>query len=196
MKKRPQKLLIIGPDPFISQSSPDHSPRPRIDFSYYEISGPDICYLICATVDCPGFLETDVTKKKWTLDMLAVSHSSNNTIFCLHGFVSLKKPRKWRTACTYEVWILIFTSAQFFKSVYIIVTFLLETGKYSGNFLEITFQFSWCVAFEAILHWRFICFKVYMICIQFWPCITLDINVDKGPFSMFPMSNLPSEFAP
>ena len=44
----PQKLLIIGPDPFISHSSPDHSPQPRIDFSYYEISGPDICSLICA----------------------------------------------------------------------------------------------------------------------------------------------------
>ena len=46
-KNGPQKLLIIGPDPFISQSSPDHSPQPRIDFSYYEISGPDICSLIC-----------------------------------------------------------------------------------------------------------------------------------------------------
>ena len=47
LKNEPQKLLIIGPDPFISQSSPDqdHSPQPRIDFSYYEISGPDICSL-------------------------------------------------------------------------------------------------------------------------------------------------------
>ena len=51
-KNGPQKLLIIGPDPFISQSSPDHSPQPRIDFSYYEISGPDICSLIC------GFLSS------------------------------------------------------------------------------------------------------------------------------------------
>ena len=40
-------MLIIGPDPFISQSSPDHSPLPRIDFSCYEILGPDICSLIC-----------------------------------------------------------------------------------------------------------------------------------------------------
>ena len=40
-------MLIIGPDAFISQSSRDHSPLPRIDFSYYEISGPDICSLIC-----------------------------------------------------------------------------------------------------------------------------------------------------
>ena len=40
-------MLIIGPNPFISQSSPDHSPQHRIDFSYYEISGPDICSLIC-----------------------------------------------------------------------------------------------------------------------------------------------------
>ena len=50
-KNGAQKLLIIGPDPFISQSSPaqttDHSPQPRIDFSYYEISGPDIFSLIC-----------------------------------------------------------------------------------------------------------------------------------------------------
>ena len=48
-KNWPQKLLIIGPDPFISQSSPEHSPQPRIDFSYYEISGPDICSLICGS---------------------------------------------------------------------------------------------------------------------------------------------------
>ena len=47
LRNGPQKLLIIGPDPFISQSSPYHSPQPRIDFSYYEISGPDICSLIC-----------------------------------------------------------------------------------------------------------------------------------------------------
>jgi hypothetical protein len=47
LKNWPQKLLIISPDPFISQSSPDHSPQPRIDFSYHEISGPDICFLIC-----------------------------------------------------------------------------------------------------------------------------------------------------
>jgi hypothetical protein len=47
LKNRPKKLLIIGPNPYISQSSPDHSPQPRIDFSYYEISGPDICSLIC-----------------------------------------------------------------------------------------------------------------------------------------------------
>ena len=47
LKNWPQKLLIISPNPFISQSSPDHSPQPRIDFSYYKISGPDICSLIC-----------------------------------------------------------------------------------------------------------------------------------------------------
>ena len=46
-KNGPQKLLIINPDHFISQYSPDHSPQPRIDFSYFEISGTDICSLIC-----------------------------------------------------------------------------------------------------------------------------------------------------
>ena len=34
-KNGPQKLLIISPDPFIS---------------YYEISGPDICSLICVSI--------------------------------------------------------------------------------------------------------------------------------------------------
>ena len=33
-------MLIIGPDPYISQSSPNHSPQPRTVFSYYEMSGP------------------------------------------------------------------------------------------------------------------------------------------------------------
>ena len=46
-KSGPQKLLIIGPKPSISQSSPDHSQQPRIEFSYNEISVPDICSLIC-----------------------------------------------------------------------------------------------------------------------------------------------------
>ena len=49
-KNGPQKLLIIGPDPFIPQSSPGHSPQPKIDSPYHEISGPDICSLICGTV--------------------------------------------------------------------------------------------------------------------------------------------------
>ena len=47
LKSGPRKLLIIGPNPFISQSIPDHRPKPRIDFSYHEILGPDISSLIC-----------------------------------------------------------------------------------------------------------------------------------------------------
>ena len=34
--------------------------------------------------------------------VLVLNHSSNNTVFCLHGFVSLKKQRKWMSACTFE----------------------------------------------------------------------------------------------
>jgi hypothetical protein len=34
LKKWPQKLLIIGTNPFISKPSPNHNPQPRIDFSY------------------------------------------------------------------------------------------------------------------------------------------------------------------
>ena len=47
VKKRASKVAHNQPNPFFSQSSPNHSPQPRIDFSYYEISGPDICSLIC-----------------------------------------------------------------------------------------------------------------------------------------------------
>ena len=52
IKNWPQRLLIISLDPYISKSSPEHSPKPRIDFSYYEISGPDICSLICEINTC------------------------------------------------------------------------------------------------------------------------------------------------
>ena len=48
-KNHPKKLLRIGPDPFFPRSSPGISPQPKIDFLYYEISGPDICSLICAS---------------------------------------------------------------------------------------------------------------------------------------------------
>ena len=48
MKKRALKVAHNRPNPFFSQSSPDHSPQPRMDFSYYEISEPDICSLICS----------------------------------------------------------------------------------------------------------------------------------------------------
>ena len=40
-----KNLLRIGQDPFFPQSSPGISPQPKIDFPYYEISGPDICEL-------------------------------------------------------------------------------------------------------------------------------------------------------
>ena len=46
-KNHPKTLLIIGQNPFIPQSSPGHSPQPKIDFPYYEISGPNMCSLIC-----------------------------------------------------------------------------------------------------------------------------------------------------
>ena len=47
VKKQASKVAHNRPNPFFSQSSLDLSPQPRIDFSYYEILGPDICSLIC-----------------------------------------------------------------------------------------------------------------------------------------------------
>ena len=50
-KKHPKKLLRIGPDHFFPLTSQGHSPQPKIDFPYHEISGLDICSLICV-LDC------------------------------------------------------------------------------------------------------------------------------------------------
>ena len=41
------KFLVLKKPVLFQFSSPDHSLQPRIDLSYYEISGPDICSLIC-----------------------------------------------------------------------------------------------------------------------------------------------------
>ena len=48
-KKPPSKIAHNWPRPFYFtvQPIPDHSPHPRIDFSYHEISEQDICTLIC-----------------------------------------------------------------------------------------------------------------------------------------------------
>ena len=55
LKNGPQKLLIIDPNLFFSQSSPAHSPHPRIDFSYYKYVPRHICLLICEMM--PLFLK-------------------------------------------------------------------------------------------------------------------------------------------
>ena len=47
LKNGSQKLLIISPNLF-PQSSPDHSPQPRIDISYYKHVPRLIRLLICA----------------------------------------------------------------------------------------------------------------------------------------------------
>ena len=46
-KKWTSKVAHNRPGPFFPQTSPSHSPQPQIDFPYHEISGPDICSLIC-----------------------------------------------------------------------------------------------------------------------------------------------------
>ena len=47
VKKRASKVAHNRPRPFFPLSSPGHSPQPKIDSPYHEISGPDICSLIC-----------------------------------------------------------------------------------------------------------------------------------------------------
>ena len=45
-KNRPKKLLIIGPDPFLRQSSPGHSPQPRSSFPFYKKSNATLSLLL------------------------------------------------------------------------------------------------------------------------------------------------------
>ena len=45
-KNRPKKLLIIGPDPFLRQSSPGHSPQPRSSFPFYKKSNAILSLLL------------------------------------------------------------------------------------------------------------------------------------------------------
>ena len=58
MKKRASKVAHNRPKPFYFTVQPRHSPQPRIDFSYYEISRPDICFLLknFAELGCFCFL--------------------------------------------------------------------------------------------------------------------------------------------
>ena len=46
-KKMASKVAHNRPKPFFSQSSPAHSPHPKIDFSYYEYVQRLICLLFC-----------------------------------------------------------------------------------------------------------------------------------------------------
>ena len=45
-KNHPKKLLRIGPDHFFPLTSQGHSPQPKIDIPYHELSGSDICSII------------------------------------------------------------------------------------------------------------------------------------------------------
>ena len=52
LKNGPQKLLIIGTAPFISQSRPDHSPQSIIGFSNYESRDQTSVLLSVWTLQC------------------------------------------------------------------------------------------------------------------------------------------------
>ena len=69
IKKRTQKLLIIGPKLF-SQARPGCPNQPRIDFSYHIMSGTSICSLICGGV--MGLL----APSKWFLRLIAEKANS------------------------------------------------------------------------------------------------------------------------
>ena len=77
-KKSASKVAHNRPKPFISQSSPAHRPQPRIDFSYYEISEPDICSLICAVARPTQWRQSTVfiLAIKQQIDLLNSSETS------------------------------------------------------------------------------------------------------------------------
>ena len=51
VKKLASKVAHNRPRPFFPLSSPGHSQQPKINFPYHEISGPDICSIICGPLN-------------------------------------------------------------------------------------------------------------------------------------------------
>ena len=56
VKKRASKVANNRPNPFYFSVQPRPEPTAKNDFSYYEISGPDICSFICAPNSCLIYL--------------------------------------------------------------------------------------------------------------------------------------------
>ena len=61
VKKLASKVVHNQPRPFYSTVQP--RPQPRIDFSYYEILGPDICSLICVH-KCIALMKSNKSQKQ------------------------------------------------------------------------------------------------------------------------------------
>ena len=95
------KLFIIRPDPFISQSSPDHTGQPIIDFSYYEISGPDICSLLCDFYPFAGSFGCIIWYFNWNLENMFSFYQKNNCdhwkIFLVSKSISDKNQNQFQT---------------------------------------------------------------------------------------------------
>ena len=72
-KKQTSKVAHYRPRPFYFTVKP--RPQPRIDFSYYEISGPDICTLICAGTY--NSTNEQIEKERY---LISVSSGSHNVI--------------------------------------------------------------------------------------------------------------------
>ena len=89
---------VLGPYPFFPTVQP--GPQPRIDFPYYEISGPDICSLICVAVySNNGDLKSLISPRFnlwhtyyyiWSMYLLlktrqhpSCAHSGKNFLFCI-----------------------------------------------------------------------------------------------------------------
>ena len=87
VKKQASKVAHNQPNPlfFTVQSSPDYSPQPRIEFSYYEISGPDISSLIC------GVLQTIFNEPCTFLSGQIGSKVNNKQYFHMKDSLSMKK---------------------------------------------------------------------------------------------------------
>ena len=84
VKKRASKVAHNWPRPFFPQSSSGHSPQSKIDSPYHEISGPDICSLICEVMQPISNLPLYITLVLLTflLLVLHVMFDAHNTISC------------------------------------------------------------------------------------------------------------------
>ena len=109
LKNGPQKLLIIGPNLFFSQSSPAHSPKPKIDFIYYKYVPRRICLLICGE-KMSGVIGNSLTyqqrrlpstlsqkrttnpKKKTNMELDLGTKADQSNLSSLRGWTSSRDP--------------------------------------------------------------------------------------------------------
>ena len=111
----------LNSDPLLLADGNLRCGQPRIDFPYYEISGPDICSLICVAVySNNGDLKSLISPRFnlwhtyyyiWSMYLLlktrqhpSCAHSGKNVLFCITSNNNLFSNQIWIRSESYNYW--------------------------------------------------------------------------------------------